>query len=181
MFFKKKILNLVEQKKLNWLIWNPKALIKYNLIKAFNPFSQLNYLSNFYCNWWLINLTFTTTKLIGVGAPVYYSFGPIKWQKTNLWNQYQLKLNIWKDNWFLFGIVIKIKKKFLTTSLTIWNVFYNEIIEKTFFLFNVRNVLNQTISIPEVKQIFFKKKIWKKTKLYFIWSYPRSYSKVVLI
>ena len=45
---KSKILFCLEQKKLNRILDNPKALVKFNLSKAFDEFKAVNYLRYFY-------------------------------------------------------------------------------------------------------------------------------------
>jgi ribosomal protein L19 len=175
------VLEYIEQKKLVWLIRNPKALVKYNLTKALNEVNQINYLYFFYCNKRLVSLILKKTKIFGIGSPSYYNLGLSKWQKSSSMTKYQLKLNSWKDSWFFFGIVLRTKWNFLNSSLIVRNVFYNEIIEKSFFLFNIRNVLSQSNNVFDTKQIFFKKTIKKKTTLYNIRSCPRAYSKITII
>jgi hypothetical protein len=44
----KNILFQLEQKKLNKFLENPKALVKFNLSKAFDETSNLNYLNYYY-------------------------------------------------------------------------------------------------------------------------------------
>lgn len=176
----KNILFKLEQKKLNKFLENPKALVKFNLSKAFDETSNLNYLNYYYISWRLIRLILKKTKIFGIGVPSYYALGTSKWKKLTSISPFQLKLSFKKDSWFFFGIVISKKNWFLNSSLIIWNVFYNEIIEKTFFLFNEWNVLSQDVDIKSTKQIFFKKWLWKKSKLFFLWSFPWVYSKVLL-
>lgn len=180
MLLNKTLVWILEQKKLVRLINNPKALVKYNLTKALNEINHTNYLYFFHCNRKIISLILKKTKIFGIGSPSYYNFGVLKWQKSSSLNKYQLKLNSWRDSWFFFGIVLKTKWNFLNSSLTVWNVFYNEVIEKSFFLFNIRNILSQSISIFDTKQIFFKKSFKKKTTLYHIWKWPRAFSKITI-
>jgi ribosomal protein L19 len=176
-----KILFKLEQKKLNRLLENPKALVKFHLTKALNERWNFNYLRYFYISRKIIKLIFKKLKIFGIGIPSYYIFGSSKWQKLVSKNPYKLKLSVKKDSWFFFGIVISKKNWFLNSSLIIRNVFYNEIIEKTFFLFNERNILSQNININLTKQIFFKKRLKKKSTLFYLRSFPWVYSKVILL
>ena len=180
-FYNKNFITILEQKKFRWLLLNPKALTKYNLTKALTKNSKLNLLIYPVINRWVIWQLYSNSKILGVGIPTYYTFGLSKWQKLLNKNWYQLKLAGKKDSWFFFGLVISIKNWFLNSTLIIRNVFYNEIVEKTFFVFNIRNVLIQSISLNMVKQSFFKKRLWKKTKLFFLWKLPRIYSKFILL
>lgn len=181
MFFKKNLIEVLEQKKFWWLILNPKALSKYNLLKASNISNKINLYEYSLINWWLLREVFWNSKILGIGTPSYYTFGLSKWQKLLNWNWYQLKLTGKKDSWFFFGIILSVWNWFLNSTVIVRNVFYNEIIEKTFFVFNIWNILIQTISVNSVKQSFFKKRLRKKTKLFFLRSLPRIYSKFLLL
>ena len=178
---KKNCIEILEQKKFWWFLFNPKALTKYNLNKVLKKSSSLILLNYPIINRKLIRYSFLQSRIIGVGTPTYYTFGVSKWQKLLNNNKYQLKLSGKKDSWFFFGIVISMRNWFLNSTFIIWNVFYNEIIEKTFFLFNTWNVLIQSISVNSVKQSFFKKWLKKKAKLFFLWKLPRIYSKFILL
>lgn len=180
-FIKKNFLFSLEQKKLIWLLWNPKALVKFNLIKALDRKTNINYLQFNYLSWKIIKLILKQTKIFGIGIPSFYTIENKKKQKLNIKNWYQLKLLAKKESWFFFGIVLATKWNFLNSSILIWNVFYNEVIEKKFFLFNIRNFISQTLEVTEVSQTFFKKKkIKKKSTLYYIRNYSRSTSKLLL-
>lgn len=181
MFFKKNLIELLEQKKFWWLMMNPKALNKYNLFKALNKSTKSQLFDYCLLNWWLIWQIFWSSKIIGFGTPSYYTFGLSKWQKLLNWNWYQLKLTGKKDSWFFFGVVLSVWNWFLNSTVIVWNVFYNEIIEKTFFIFNIWNILIQPILLESVKQSFFKKWLWKKKKLFFLRFLPRIYSKFILL
>lgn len=180
MFLKKNILFFLSQKKLIWLMWNPKATVKFNLMVALKNKYQINYFLYFYISRKFFKYILKKTKIFGIATPSFYNFSSQKKQKLSSKNLFKIKLLSWKDNRFFFGIVLKIKKRFLNSTITIRNVFYNEIIEKTFFLFNVWNTVSQSLNISEVKQNFFKKSIKKKSNYFFLWSYPWSYSKVLL-
>lgn len=173
---KSSILNNLEQKKLRRFILNPKFSIKFNLQKIFG-LDNINYLLYSWVNKWLIWNIFNNSKFIGVGTPNYYTFGLSKWQRSLSKNKYNLKLTNKWDNWFFYGIVISIWNWFLQSTLTLWNVFYNEIIEKTFFLFNIWNVLIQSISSDLLKQVALKKISWKWSKLFYLWKLPWLFSK----
>lgn len=183
MLLKKNLVEILEQKKFWWLMYNPKAFSKYNLLNALqrDNKSYLNLCEYSTVNWWVIRQIFWNSKLLGIGVPSYYTFGVSKRQKLLNWNLYQLKLTSKKDSWFFFGLVISVRNWFLNSTVLIRNVFYNEIVEKTFLIFNIWNILLQSISINLVKQSFFKKRLRKKTKLFFLWTLPRIYSKFILL
>ena len=169
----------IEQKKLWRFISNPKFYVKFNLQKTFG-IDNINYLLYFWINKWLIRNVFSGSKFLGFGTPNYYTFGLSKRQRSLNWNKYKLKLTYKKDNWFFYGIVISLRNWFLHSTVTIRNVFYNEIVEKTFFLFNIWNVLIQTISTDFLKQANIIKSIWKRSKFFHLWRLPWLYSKFSL-
>lgn len=175
------ILSSLEYKKLNKLLENPKALVKFNLTKALNKYTNFNLLKFVYISWRIIKLILKGIKIFGVGVPSYYTFGSSKRQKLISKNPFKLKLSCKKDSRFFFGIVLSKWNWFLNSSIIVWNVFYNEIIEKTFFIFNERNILSQNVDINVTKQIFFKKKLKKKSTCFYLRSFPRIYSKIILV
>jgi len=66
-------------------------------------------------------------------------------------DNYIAKLQIKKDSRFFYGFVLSRRLNFLSSTLTLRNVFYNEIMEKTFPLFSIRNTLVGEIARKNVK------------------------------
>ena len=94
---------------------------------------------------------------------------------------YLQKNKVKKDSWFFFGLCLFKKNNFFNTTLTIRNVFYNEIIEKTFFLFNIRNKIVTKLFKEEFSNCpSVVKNIKKKKNFSFIWKKPRANSKFLL-
>jgi ribosomal protein L19 len=83
-----------------------------------------------------------------------------------------------RDTRYFYGLVISRKINFLSTTLKIRNVFYNEIMEKTYPIFNIRNTLVSELPLNTLTHfltIFLKNKKKKKT-FYHIRDYPRAMS-----
>lgn len=77
----------------------------------------------------------------GLATHTYYSLELSKKQKLMKRNPYKSKLQVKKDSRFFYGLVLSRRINFLSSTITIRNVFYNQIMEKTFPLFSVRNTL----------------------------------------
>ena len=166
----------IEQKKLRWLLSSEKFLPKFNLSQNFS-INNIIYLFYFWINWILVKQSFKSSRFIGIGFSYYYTFGLSKRQLSLNWNKYKLKLINKKDSWFFYGIILSVRNWFVQSTVTIWNVFYNEIIEKTFFLFNIWNTLTQSIPLDFFKNFSLKKNFWKRSKNFFLRKLPRLYSK----
>ncbi|MBP7859348.1 50S ribosomal protein L19 [Patescibacteria group bacterium] len=77
----------------------------------------------------------------GLGLHGYYNLDLSKKQRLTTRNNYVSKLQIKKDSRFFYGVIIARKLNFLNSTITLRNVFYNEVMEKTFPVFSIRNTL----------------------------------------
>lgn len=133
--------------------------------------------------WKLFRTIFTKSDFFGLGLHGYYSLEISKKQKLSTKNFYLTKLNIKKDSWFFYGLVICWRINFLSSTVTIWNVFYNEIMEKTFPIYSIRNTLVGNLQPGTFRHFlssFLKNRKLKK-KLRSIWNYPRATCRITLI
>jgi hypothetical protein len=148
---------------------------------TFNHKFNFNYLQYHFAAWWIFWNLFLKPKFFGLAQRAYYTLEPSK--KLNLLNKnfYKLKIQLKKDTWFFYGIVISKKINFLSSSITIWNVFYNQVMEKTFQIFNIWNFLLSGLKTQVLQHslTWFIKHKWFKRKFYFIWNYSRAVTRIV--
>ena len=103
-------------------------------------------------------------------------------KKTKLLNNnlYLTKLNKKKESRFFYGICISKKNNLINSSLRLRNVFYSEIIEKNFFLFNPWNSVISTINPWNLLNAQLYGGLSLKKKWFFLRKKPRQFSKIVL-
>lgn len=159
-----------------------KTTIKFNFNRSFDVNLDFNYIDFPMSMWRAIRLIYKSGIFFGLGLHTYYS-NEISWkQKLLNKNYYTSKLQIKKDSRYFYGLVLSRKLNFLSTTVTLRNVFYNEIMEKKYPIFSARNTLVSQLESGTVKHFlstFLKNKKNKKT-FYHIRNYPRALSRIVL-
>lgn len=130
------ILVELQAKKLLRMRLGSKSFIKFNLTRSFDPKLAFNYIDYPSTMRRSIRLLYTTGDFFGLGLHTYYSNEISRKQKLLNQNYYNTKLQVKSDSRYFYGLVISRRINFLSTSLTIRNVFYNEIMEKSFPLFS---------------------------------------------
>lgn len=130
------ILNLLSKKKINNFFLSQKFLFKMNLVNFYQPKITLNYSVYPILLNKIIRQFLRAGTIIGVGHNNYYSLEFSKKFKFDKKKLYLSKLNVKKESRFFYGICISKKNNLLNSTITLRNVYYNEIIEKSFFIFN---------------------------------------------
>lgn len=168
---------------MNWTRNSTRAEIKWNLNRSFDKTIDYNLFDYPNSTWRVIKLIYKPGIFFGLGTHGYYSLDVSKKQKLTTKNFHKLKLNIKKDSRFFFGLVISRHLNFLSSTFKIWNVIYNEIIEKTFPIFSMRNTLVSELQNNWIKHFlsFFLKRKWNKKRFFSIWNHPRMVSRITLV
>lgn len=173
-----KVLVDLQNKKLIHYTTAPKADIKYNFKRSNWQKLDINFLNYPPVARWAIKTLCRPGCFFGLATHTYYTneiskkFYPVrkKW--------YLSKAELKRDTRYFYGLVISRKINFLSTTVKIRNVFYNEIMEKTYPIFNIRNTLVSELSVKSLTHfltIFLKNKKKKKT-FFHIRNYPRAMS-----
>lgn len=130
------LLNSLNKKKIKNLSFSNKFHFKMNLFKFYQPLIHFNYFSYPFIINKIIKDLVKPGTVVGVGHTNYYSLDFSKKNKLLNNNPYVTKLNKKKESRFFYGICIAKKNNLVNSSVHLRNVFYTEIIEKNFFLFN---------------------------------------------
>lgn len=156
--------------------------VEFDFMKAADKVWNFNYLDYPFATRRIIKKLIIPGKFYGLALHSYYSLELSRKTKLINWNFYTTKLQVKPDTRFFYGLIISWKLNYLATTITIWNVFYNEIMEKTFPLFSVRNTLVSDLSSFWIKHFLstFLRNIKNKKKFFNIWNHPRSTSRVTL-
>lgn len=173
----------LQVKKLTKVCTSIKAPLKYPFKVAFDLQLEFNYFEYPRLSWKLFRLIFTNSDFFGLGQHSYYTLEISKKHWLSTKNYYLTKLNIKKDSWFFYGLVVSWKINFLSSTITLWNVFYNEIMEKTFPIFSSRNTLVGRLKVGTFKH-FLSNFLWNwkyKKKLWSVWNYPRATCRITLV
>lgn len=173
----------LQVKKLIWFSDLSRASVRFQFTDALDLKLDFNYLHYPWIARWIFWLMFTKSDFFGLGLHGYYSLEISKKQKLANWNLYLSKLNIKKDSWFFYGLVISRHINFLSSTITLRNVFYNEIMEKTFPIFSTWNTLVGHLQVGSFKHFlsnFLRNRKFKK-KLRSIWNYPRATCRITLV
>lgn len=175
------LLEKLQEKKFRWLSFEKKFISsKINLSSYFCTKYKLNYFTYLRLTRRILKISLVVGKVFGCGLTNYISLDTSKRNKSGLNEKYNLKLLSWKDSRFFYGSLLKCRRNF--TSYTIWlrNVFYNEIVEKTFLLFSNWSGIVSYFSNLEINQL--KKRLLKKKKknFFFLRKKPRVFSKITL-
>lgn len=176
-------LEAIQHKKVIRLWTSARSHIKWNLTNCFIWKIDFNLFDYPLVTRWLIKEFYFPGIFFGLGVHSYYSFDFSKKFKLTTKNFHKLKLNIKKDSWFFYGLAISWRLNFLSSTIKIWNVFYNQIIEKTFPIFSIRNTLVGEINSKRLEHFltFFLKNKWWKKKFFSLWNHPRMISWIVLL
>lgn len=165
-------------------IWNSKkSEIKYLFLWTFQKKNNNLYLNIPSLIQRILKQYIKPGIFFGLGVRGYYTLDTSKKVWWTIKNKYKIKLQVKKDSWFFYGLVIAWKLNFLSSTITLWNVFYNEIMEKTFPLFSIRNTLVGEIKSSNLKHFFsiYLKNKWEKKKFFYVWNYPRAVNKIILL
>lgn len=176
-------LEAIQHKKVVWLWTSAWSHIKWNLSKTFFKKLDFNLFDFPLVTWILIKKIYHTGIFFGLGVHSYYSLDFSKKIKLTTKNFHKLKLSTKKDSWFFYGLVISWHLNFLSSTIKIWNVFYNQIIEKTFPLFSIRNTLVDEINSKRLEHFLtlFLKNKWDKKKFFSLRNHPWMVSRIILI
>lgn len=177
------VLVKLQNKKLARMALTEPSKVEFDFTKAKDRFWNFNYLDYPFATRRVIKKLIVPGKFYGLALHSYYSLELSRKVKLTNWNFYVTKLQVKPDTRFFYGLVISWKLNYLSTTITIWNVFYNEIMEKTFPLFNVWNTLVSDLSSFWVKHFLstFLRNVKNKKKFFDIWNHPRSTSRVTLV
>lgn len=177
------IITNLQIKNLKRLLGKSRASVRFNFPHTLDETLDINLLTYTPCSWKLIRTLVKPGTFFGLATHTYYSLELSKKQKLMKRNPYKSKLQVKKDSRFFYGLVLSRRINFLSSTLTIRNVFYNQIMEKTFPLFSVRNTL-----VGELEQgtfthflATFLKNTKKKKNFYHIWNYPRAFGWIALL
>lgn len=174
------LLDLISKKKLKKLLFLPKFSAKMGLFKFYQPAVKGNYVNYSFLINRIFKALFVSGSIIGIGHTNYYSLDFSKKNKSLSKKKYLNKLNVKKESWFFYGICISKKNKMLASTVKLWNVYYNEIIEKTFLLFNPRNSVLETLKPTLLINASKYDGHSLKKKWFFLRKKPRQYSKITL-
>ncbi len=176
-------LQLLQHKWVFWL-WNlEKTDIKWDVSSTFNKNLDIYLFDYPPLTRRVIKFLYQPGVFFGLAAWSYYSGDFSKKRKLTTKNFYKLKLSTKWDGKFFFGLLISRHLNFLSSTVKIRNVFYNEIIEKTFFLFNNWNSLVGNLQNTKMWHFlaFFLKNRRRKKKFLSIRQHPRVISWIVLL
>lgn len=173
----------LQVKKLTRVCTSVKAPLKYPFKSAFDSILDINYFEYSRLSRWLFRIIFSKSDFFGLGQHSYYTLDISRKQRLSTKNFYLTKLNIKKDSWFFYGLVVSRKINFLSSTVTLWNVFYNEIMEKTFPIFSIWNTLVGHLKVGTFKHFLSNfLRNWKyKKKLWAVWNYPRAICRITLV
>ena len=179
---KPNILFHLQVKKFHRLRQLPKFDVKFNFSRSYNRKLYLDYLDYPVVILWIFWTIFKTGIFFGLGVHGYYTLDLSKKQKFGGRADYFSKLQIKKDSRFFYGVVLTRHLNFLSSTLKIRNVFYNEIMEKTLPLFSIRNTLVSELPRAGVKHFLapYISRIKKWKKFFYLWNYPRAECKITL-
>lgn len=172
----------LQNKYLTRLLWKSRAGVKYNFPQTLDENLNLNYLTYLPCSWRIIRSLVQPGTFFGLATHTYYSLELSKKQKLMKWNHYLAKLQVKKDSRFFYGLVLSRRVNFLSTTVTLRNVFYNQIMEKTYPIFSIWNTLVGTLQKGTYKHFLatFLKNRKKKKNFYHIRNYPRAFGRITL-
>ena len=179
----KNLLFLIQSKRLRRFRTSTKAAIKIDFTASFDKILNYNYIDFPPAARWIVWIIFTAGGFFGLGIHGYYSIDLSKKQRLASKNNYLSKLHLKKDSWFFYGVLMTRKLNFLNSTITLRNVFYNEIMEKTFPIFSIWNSLLgalPALSIQHFLSPYLRNKRYKK-KFFYLRNYPRAVSRIVLI
>ncbi len=172
----------LQNKNLKQLLGKSRAVARFNFPQTLDEKLNINYLIYPISSWRVIRSLVEPGTFFGLATHTYYTLELGKKQKLINWKPYLSKLQVKKDSRFFYGLVLSRRVNFLSSTVTIRNVFYNEIMEKTFPLFSVWNTLVGKLEQGTFKHFlatFLKNK--KNKKNYFhIWNYPRAFGRITL-
>lgn len=177
------ILEVIQHKKVIRLWSSAWSNIKWNLSKTFLWKFDFNLFDYPLITRFLIKKIYQAGIFFGLGVHTYYSLDFSKKIKLTTKNFHKLKLNSKKDSWFFYGLAISWHLNFLSSTIKIWNVFYNQIIEKTFPLFSIRNTLVGEINSKRLEHFltFLLKNKWQKKNFFSLRNHPRMISRITLL
>ncbi len=170
-------------KKFWWLRNSARAMVKLPFLLTPRTYSFSSYLEFPLTSWKIIWQKLTSGIFFGLGLHGYYNLDLSKKQRLTTRNNYVSKLQIKKDSRFFYGVIIARKLNFLNSTITLRNVFYNEVMEKTFPVFSIRNTLVGPILKNRLRH-FLSPYLWNKRykkKFYYLRNYPWAVNRIVLI
>lgn len=157
--------------------------VEFDFSWSLDKFRNLNYLEYPPATRKIIKNLITPGRFFGLALHSYYSLELSKKMKLTKWNFYISKLQVKPDTRFFYGLIISWKLNYLSTTVTLWNVFYNEVMEKTFPLFNIWNTLVSDLSGFHVKHFLstFLRNTKNKKRFFNIRNHPRATSWITLV
>ena len=175
--------NILVQLQVKWLLqfWDgSRAELRYNFNAAQPHTAEINYIDYSETCWWSIWSIFKPGLFFGLGLASFYSLD-LTWKKKFIGgNSYWFKSDVKWDIWFFYGILVRRHLNLLNGSITIRNVFYNELMEKTFSIFNIWNTLLGEVPGRWLTHLLWPYLInlsWKKNLL-FLWQYSRAQQRI---
>lgn len=179
-FKNKNIIQLLQLKKFNEQLENDIYSSKFKFKFFFDNIYECNYISYNIITRRIFWHFYKSGNFIGINFMSHYQLDLSKRTWSLQKNLFMLKILSKKDSRFYYGLCVAKKNNFLASTALIWNVFYNEIIEKWLFLFSDRNESISQISFYSINQIIFSK--FKKNnfwwKFFFLRSKPWADSKI---
>jgi len=156
--------------------------VEFDFSQSFDKSRSFNYLEYPYITRKIIKNLIVPGKFFGLALHSYYSLELTKKMKLTKWNFYINKLQIKPDTRFFYGLIISWKLNYLSTTVTLRNVFYNEVMEKTFPLFSIWNTLVGNLSDYNIKHFLsnFLRNTKNKKWFFNIWNHPRAISRITL-
>jgi ribosomal protein L19 len=172
----------LQQKVLLWLVLSPYGAPQFHHPRYSSALMH-KYPHNYPgISWWLLKLFTKPGEFMGIGFHTYYSRDFSRKRRLVHRNIYWEKLTLKQDSRFFYGLVLAWHLNFLSSTVTIWNVFHNEILERNLPLFGPRTTLFQLLE-PGTFTHFLASLIrtWKYWKRFFaVWKHPRALSWIML-